>query len=196
MKVRFLLFSLAMLLTFGAAAFADGTRNYVLVAPSGNTSMDYTQGAYNEIGNLIISVDGEGTFSADTVVKVKVSYDAEFTNGTDKIAYKIVYDDNRTDVAQGGVISVDVSLTIYASVKIGAVITGDFSNISDGDYGSDISFIGLPVVGQKNYEFGTYENSTLKWRVLSVDEGNNRALLVTEQVVKKMKFLQICCIRA
>lgn len=40
-----------------------------------------------------------------------------------------------------------------------------------------------PVAGQKDYEFGKYNNQPLEWRVLEVDTDNKRALLVTEKAV-------------
>ena len=44
---------------------------------------------------------------------------------------------------------------------------------------SSVAFSDSVTKGQKDYEFGKYNNETLKWRVLEVDEDNNRALLVT-----------------
>ena len=53
---------------------------------------------------------------------------------------------------------------------------------------SAISFNGSPVAGQKDYEFGMYNNQPLKWRVLEVDTDNKRALLVTEKAVIKKAY--------
>ena len=53
---------------------------------------------------------------------------------------------------------------------------------------SSVAFSDSVTKGQKDYEFGKYNNETLKWRVLEVDEDNNRALLVTEKAVKIMAY--------
>ena len=199
MKFKIFLSSFLALLIFSSVGFAATTKDYKLTAPAGSTNMNYTQNAYNDLGNLVIEVDSTDTtvtFAASTIVKVKVSYDENFTltNGTDSVAYKLVTgpSSNTTDLPNDNTITFDVSSKNSESVKIGAVITGDSSNISDGDYRSSIKFIGLPVVGQKNYEFGNFtvnnETVSLDWRVLSVDEANNRALLVTEKAVTQMAY--------
>ncbi len=45
----------------------------------------------------------------------------------------------------------------------------------------------LPVKGTP-FTFGTYEGSALVWRVLTVDDTNKRALLVTENAVTSMAY--------
>ena len=202
MKLKIFLFTLIALLMFNSVSFAAYTKNYKLTAPENNTSLDYTQNVYNEIGDLKIEVDStdaEALISADTKIYVKVSYDAKFTNTSDSsqtVAYKLVSgtSPNVTDLANGGKVEFNFSPAAKnKDFKIGAVITGDSSGLSDGDYTTGIKFIGLPVAGQKNYKFGNFTSGdtivSLDWRVLSVDETNNRALLVTEKaVVKEMAY--------
>ena len=53
---------------------------------------------------------------------------------------------------------------------------------------SSVAFSDSVTNGQKDYEFGMYNNQPLKWRVLEVDTDNKRALLVTEKAVKIMAY--------
>ncbi|MBR1486874.1 MAG: hypothetical protein IJ597_06430 [Synergistaceae bacterium] len=70
MKSKIFLFSFLALLVFSTAALADDniTTEYELVVPSSNTNMDYTQGAYNLIGDLKVKVSGEGSFKPTATV--------------------------------------------------------------------------------------------------------------------------------
>ena len=135
------MFVLIALLVFSTASFAAETKDYKLTAPTGSTSMNYEKGAYNDLGELKIEVDNDdttATFSAETTVKVIVSYDKKFslTNAPDTVAYKIVTGTSPdiADLPDDNTITFDVGGERSKSVKIGAVITGESSNVSDGDY--------------------------------------------------------------
>ncbi|MBR1486875.1 MAG: hypothetical protein IJ597_06435 [Synergistaceae bacterium] len=88
------------------------------------------------------------------------------------------------------------SIDAGTSITLGAKITGDASGAADGAYMSDISFSSTlinPLLAGDIYTFGSFLSGdvnlvSLDWRVLSVDEANNRALLVTEQAVTKMAY--------
>ncbi|MBR2207472.1 MAG: hypothetical protein IJ859_01545, partial [Synergistaceae bacterium] len=176
MKLKIFLFALIALLTFSSASFA-----YSITAPKSKLDMTYAKNDYNEIGELTITrAEGENIDK----IKVKVTYDGKLSNGTNEVSYKLVTGgENGNEVSSGETIEVKVG----EGLKIGAKITGDSSGVPAGEYKSNITFVGLPVKGQKDYEFGTYNGETLKWRVLEVDE-TNKALLVTEKAVTQMAY--------
>ena len=185
----FLIFILALSTSY---AFAN-TSEYQFTAPENKTDIIYNKDIYNEIGTLKIATDSN--FDDNKKVILKIQYDGKFTNSKNSehtVAYNLVLgtQDSYEILNSGDKIEFSTaSIDVQDGITIGAVIVGDVSSVSDGNYETEINFtsVALPAVG-KSYMFGIYDSQPLIWRVLTVDDINKRTLLVTENCVTKMKY--------
>ena len=185
-------FFLVILFTLLAAPLFAETIEYTLTAPENKTNINFSKNSYNEIGALKITASEN--FDTNKKVVVTIKYDGRFTNSNNSsqtVNYNLVIGTSGSYkvLDSGGKIEFSAtSIDTQTEVNIGAVITGD---TVDGDYKTEINFssVLLPVT-EKYYNFGKYpdSNTNLIWRVLSVDETNKRALLLTEKCVDKMKY--------
>ena len=186
--VFFLIFVFAFLTS---PAFA-GTSEYQIIRPESKEDINFSQNSYNEIGELKITASEN--FDINQRVILTINYDKKFINTDDTaqtVAYNLVLETsdsyivlNDGDKIEFSAASIDNNI----GITLGAIITEDTSELSDGDYKNEINFtaVTLPVVGTTSYMFGNYI-----WRVLSYDEISKCALLVTNDCVEKMKFGKI-----
>lgn len=185
--------ALIALLALGSSACAETyTSAYTLVPPAGNTTMDYSPGAYNEVGTLKITADK--AFTTNNRVSVIVQYDGKFTNTEDAsqtVEYSLVKGtkDSYTVLKNGDAINFSAaSIDSNAEVTIGAVISGSTGdvvpytdNLAEGNYRSNIAFNAYlePAIGNP-YTFGSYNNQALTWVPIAVDHVNKRILLLSK----------------
>ena len=162
--------------------------------------MSYQQGSYNVIGTLKVSktaADSDKNFDPLKTVIITANYSDKFETGSTStnVQYKLYTGDSKSeakDLPSGSEIvfsgaSIEAGT---AEVNLACSIEGDTSSLSDGYYFSKIKFthkITKPQVGDI-VNFGKFNGSALPWIVLTVDEKNNRMLLVTENCVTKQKF--------
>ncbi|MBR1486155.1 MAG: hypothetical protein IJ597_02740, partial [Synergistaceae bacterium] len=183
---------LAFLIIISALFFANivNASEYQLETFENKNFTEYLQNSYNEIGTLKIIKDGNENFDTSQKVIVTVQYDGKLTASNDKeqtLAYELVWGDsepyknlNSGDKFEFSPSSIDSGI----GVKIGVVFSDSYDNVSDDTYKSDIKITAIlqQTVGE-SYNFGNYD-----WKVLSVDETGNYALLLTEECVETMKF--------
>ena len=199
MKKKFL-FSLIALMVLCSTALADYTANYEITVPDKKTDMSYQQGSYNVIGTLKVSktaADSDNSFDPLKTVIITANYSDNFETGSTStnVQYKLYTGDSKSeakDLPSGSEIvfsgaSIEAGT---AEFNLACSIEGDTSSLSDGYYFSKLKFthrITKPQVGDI-VNFGKFNGSALPWIVLTVDERNNRMLLVTENCVTKQKF--------
>ena len=176
--------------------------DYALIPPEGNSAMNYTKGVYNSIGTLSVTA-GANSSSVQNVV-VEVQYSGKLTNTQDSgqnVTYELIqgseadYNAGTHKVLKNGDKINFNAASIKAgtaSVAMGAVISSNPYDVSDGNYSNDITFKAvlnpLPVAGEI-YTFGKYNNEAITWRVVTADKANSRALLVSEYILEKtIKF--------
>ena len=182
-------FLVILFILFASPLFAD-TAEYQLIIPENKTDINFSKNSYNEIGTLKITASEN--FDTNKKVIVTVQHDGKFTNSNNPsqiVNYNLVLgtSDSYEILNDGDKIEFSaVSIDNEIGVTLGAVITGD---ASDGDYETEINFssVALQVI-KSPYTFGKYNNNALTWRVLTVDDTNKRALLVTENCLKEMKY--------
>ncbi len=188
--MRYKGFFLVILFTLLTSPLFAETTEYQLITPENKTDLNFSKNSYNEIGTLKITASEK--FDKNKNVIVTVQHDGKFTNSNNSsqtINYNLVLgtSDSYKILNSGDKIEFSAaSIDAQAGVTIGAVITGD---TSDGDYKTEIKFASnlLPVV-RGSYTFGKYNGNALTWRILTVDDTNKRALLVTENCLKEMKY--------
>ncbi len=67
------------------------------------------------------------------------------------------------------------SIDAQEGLEIGMRVTEDFLTAANGFYMDSLTF-------------GTYNSAAISWRVLSIDVDNNRALLITTQILEKRAY--------
>ena len=196
MGVTKILFSILAVVLCVSGAFA-ATTTYELVTPDENLSLGYSQNNYYKLGDL--KVTATESFDTSYKVVVTVSRDSAFTNqSADKstLAYDLVISPDMTTIKNGDSFDFSAaSIDAKQGLEIGTKVTADFLTAADGFYMDSLTFKASldnaapagPVVGS-TMTFGTYNSAAIKWRVLTVDETNNRALLITEQAIVKSKY--------
>ena len=199
-----LLFSLLALMFFCHAASADFTSNYELTAPDSKMDMNFGQNDYNVIGTIKVKTADSGkNFDPLKKVVITADYSDKFMIGsaTTDVQYKL-YTGDETEAQEwlnGGEITLSAaSIDSGAEIKLACRIVGDTSSLAAGYYFSKLKFthkaknpeaseLVNPQTGDI-VKFGKFNGSPLSWRVLDVDTGNSRALLITEDCVAKRKF--------
>ena len=200
---KFLLSIMAVMLCI-TGAFA-ATTDYKLVTPDEDLSLGYAKDQYYKLGELkVTSADGATeAFDTHTQVVVTVYREAAFTNqsvdSSPTLAYDLVISPDMKAITSGDTFNfLPASIDAGQGLEIGTRVMGDFLVVADGFYLDTLTFKASldkaaaafvpPVAKQTDYEFGTYNGSPIKWRVLTVDETNSRALLVTEDIVTLMPY--------
>ena len=87
-----------------------------------------------------------------------------------------------------------LSYDLVISPDITTIVSGDsfdfFAESIDAQEGLDIGtmFTYDLLTLANGYEFGTYNDNPISWRVLSIDVDNNRALLIMKQALPKKAY--------
>ena len=198
MKAKRFLIALAALLALASASFAS-TTSYTFEAPAGSTAINYTKGAYTELGTVKVTASD---FDTKYGVSVYLQTDNTFTNTANSkhtVAYDVVVGSasSHTVLANNGEIAFTASEINngQASKTIGIVITGEPDNAIDGTYSTNLSFNAYlsgsntaPATKGQLFSFGRYsDNKPILWKVLTVDTANNRALLLVDEPTADMK---------
>ena len=197
---KFLSFLLTLALVIGSLQVINlidmasaATTSYELVTPDDNLSLGYTQGDYYKLGEL--KVTSTESFDTSKKVVVTVNRASAFTNQSadnSVLAYDLVISPDNTTIASGDSFNFSAaSIDAKQGLEIGTVVSGDFLTAADGFYMDELTFkasLKADILVGSKYKFGTYTSTDISWRVLSVDETNNRALLVTENLVTSMAY--------
>ena len=166
---------------------------YILTVPADFT---ITQSGWNSVGNINIKHDPSVTATtfnpAKKVVVTVASQNGGLRNGNNVIAYTIKTTASDTEAVNTFEFSADEINNSGGTNKAIGVDVADYSSMPEGDYEDYITYTAQVIeasysVGNQ-ITFGTYDSSSLMWRVLAVDAVNNRALLVTENAVAEMKY--------
>ena len=188
-----------------ASAGADNKTKLSLTVPSTSANTVYdesyllevpaeftiTQAGWNSLGTIKISHDttaGGEAFSTDKkVVVTAASQNGGLTSGTNTITYAIKSAESDTEAVTTFEFSAaEINAEGGTSKAIGVDVE-DYNEKPAGEYEDYITYTAevetaVLRVGS-TYTFGTYNGADLTWRVLSIDETDNRALLITERVL-------------
>lgn len=186
MKFRkLLLFLLLGPLVFSISASSASTNEYQIIPPENKSNINFQKNSYNEIGTLKITSDN--SFDTNKKVIVTIQHNGKFTdqkNPSQTVTYDLVIGTpesfnilNSGDKIEFSPASIDAK----TELTLGVIVTSD---APDGDYKSEIGFSSAMLTVPKTpFTFGKYT-----WRVLSADNENNRAFLITENCVTTMLY--------
>jgi hypothetical protein len=131
----------------------NNTVKYVLSIPSGTKTIESAKDTFSNVGTLQVKhLDSEADVKFDNTKKVSVAvtYSGNLTNtdntitSNNKLAYKLVKGtkDSNTDIASGTTydFSADDIDKATGSVAIGAVVTGDPTQVENGTYTDKVTF--------------------------------------------------------
>ena len=131
----------------------NNTVKYVLSIPSGTKTIESAKDTFSNVGTLQVKhLDSEADVKFDNTKKVSVAvtYSGNLTNtdntitSNNKLAYKLVKGtkDSNTDIASGTTydFSADDIDKENGSVAIGAVVTGDPTQVENGTYTDKVTF--------------------------------------------------------
>ena len=169
----------------------NNTVKYVLSIPSGTKTIESAKDTFSNVGTLQVKhLDSEAAVQFDNTKKVSVAvtYSGNLTNTDDtitsnnKLAYKLVKGtkDSNTDIASGTTydFSADDIDKATGSVAIGAVVTGDPTQVENGTYEDKVTFTASVEEAKQLHSFtltGPYTGETLVVEYYEGDTWNDMA---------------------
>ncbi|MBR1742024.1 MAG: hypothetical protein IJ733_09195 [Lachnospiraceae bacterium] len=169
----------------------NNTVKYVLSIPSGTKTIESAKDTFSNVGTLQVKhLDSEADVKFDNTKKVSVAvtYSGNLTNtdntitSNNKLAYKLVKGtkDSNTDIASGTTydFSADDIDKATGSVAIGAVVTGDPTQVENGTYEDKVTFTASVEEAKQLHSFtltGPYTGETLVVEYYEGDTWNDMA---------------------